>query len=96
LSKFDHLTHACNIPLYHHERWDGLGYPYGLKGEEIPLDARIFSIVDVWDSMIHDRVYRLAVPVEEVVFHLRQESGKSFQPELVEHFLELVRTGVIK
>ncbi len=90
LSKFDFLKPALEIPLYHHERWDGQGYPRGLKGEEIPLAARIFSIVDVWDAMTHDRVYRPAIPKEEVAEYLRREAAKSFQTNLVDHFLGIL------
>jgi len=90
LSKFDFLKPALEIPLYHHERWDGQGYPRGLKGEEIPLAARLFSIVDVWDAMTHDRVYRPAIPKEEVAEYLRREAAKSFQTELVDQFLEML------
>jgi len=90
LSKFDFLKPALEIPLYHHERWDGQGYPRGIKGEEIPLAARLFSIVDVWDAMTHDRVYRRAIPQEEVAEYLRREAAKSFQTELVDQFLEML------
>ncbi len=84
------LRPALAIPTYHHERWDGTGYPFGLKGEEIPLSARIFAIVDVWDALRHDRPYRAAWPEEKVRVYLREESGSHFDPQVVEHFLQLL------
>jgi diguanylate cyclase (GGDEF)-like protein/putative nucleotidyltransferase with HDIG domain len=68
----------------HHERWDGTGYPYGIRGEEIPIGARILSAVDFVDALASNRQYRLALPLEEVVVRLRAESGKSFDPRVVE------------
>jgi diguanylate cyclase (GGDEF)-like protein/putative nucleotidyltransferase with HDIG domain len=68
----------------HHEKWDGSGYPYGLKGEEIPIGARILSAVDFLDAMASDRQYRRAIPMQEVMARLKQESGKSFDPKVVE------------
>ncbi|WP_299027889.1 HD domain-containing phosphohydrolase [uncultured Thermanaerothrix sp.] len=84
------LRPALAIPTYHHERWDGTGYPFGLKGEEIPLPARIFAIVDVWDALRHDRPYRAAWPEEKVRAYLQEESGGHFDPQVVEHFLRLL------
>ena len=90
LSKISFLKPALDIPLYHHERWDGSGYPYGLKGEEIPLAARIFAVVDVWDAMTSDRPYRKAFSEEEVLDHIRKQSGKHFDPKVVDAFLQLI------
>jgi PAS domain S-box-containing protein len=90
LKDIQFLKPALDIPYCHHERWDGLGYPRGLKGEEIPLVARIFSVADVFDAMIQDRPYREALPLEVVINHLREESGKQFDPEVVETFLSLL------
>ncbi len=95
LSNFDFLRAAINIPLYHHERWDGSGYPHGLKGTDIPIDARLFSIVDVWDALTSDRAYRPAMSKDEAIAYLHTETGKSFQPELVEIFMELIAKGVV-
>src|SRR5678810_1308903 len=67
----------------HHEKWDGSGYPFGLKGEEIPIGARILSSVDFLDAMASDRQYRRALPLEEVMKRLSAESGKSFDPKVV-------------
>jgi PAS domain S-box-containing protein len=88
LSKIDYLKPALAIPLCHHEKWDGSGYPRGLKGEEIPLDARIFAIVDSWDALSHDRPYRPAWPREVVIEHLKKQSGKQFDPQVVDKFIE--------
>src|SRR5271168_597161 len=67
----------------HHEKWDGSGYPYGLKGTEIPIGARILSAVDFLDAMASDRQYRRALPLEDVMKRLQNESGKSYDPEVV-------------
>src|SRR5207237_5996583 len=67
----------------HHEKWDGSGYPFGLKGEEIPIGARILSSVDFLDAMASDRQYRRALPLDEVMQRLVAESGKSFEPKVV-------------
>ncbi len=85
------LSKALDIPVYHHERWDGQGYPYGLKGEEIPLAARIFAVVDVWDALVYDRRYKNAWPEKASLEYIKQQSGKSFQPEIVDAFLDLIQ-----
>jgi len=90
LNSIEHLRPALDIPLYHHERWDGLGYPEGLKGEEIPLAARIFAVVDVWDALRSGRPYREAWSDEKALEHIKEESGKHFDPRVVEAFLEVV------
>jgi putative nucleotidyltransferase with HDIG domain len=92
LKEIDYLRVALEIPFYHHEKWDGTGYPCGLKGEEIPIAARIFSIVDVWDAMTNDRPYRKAVPPEEVISHLMEQSGQHFDPNIVDVFMRVLRT----
>ena len=89
LLPIDHLRPALDIPYYHHERWDGTGYPHGLKGAAIPLAARIFAIVDVWDALSSDRPYREAWPREKIISHIREQSGKHFDPQVVEVFLDL-------
>ena len=82
---------ALDIPYAHHERWDGSGYPRGLKAEAIPLPARIFAVVDVWDALLHDRSYRNAWGNEDVLEYLYDQAGKEFDPEVVEAFLQLLR-----
>ncbi len=83
------LRPALNIPYCHHEKWDGSGYPRGLKGEHIPLEARIFTIVDVWDSLSFDRPYRPAWPKDKVMAYLREQSGLYFDPHVVEAFIKM-------
>ena len=85
-----YLRPALDIPHCHHEKWDGTGYPRGLKGEQIPLAARVFAIVDVWDALCSDRPYRPAWPVEKVREHVRALSGTHFDPRVVEAFLRMV------
>lgn len=81
---------ALDIPYCHHEKWDGTGYPRGLKGEEIPLAARIFSIADVWDALTHDRPYRPAWMKETALEYIKEQSSKQFDPQVVEAFLGLI------
>ena len=90
LSRIEYLKEAIIIPYYHHERWDGSGYPHKLKGEDIPLHARLFAVVDVWDALSSDRPYRKKLPQNEVMEYLKNESGKLFDPEIVEKFLSLI------
>ncbi len=89
------LQVARDICLSHHEHFDGSGYPHGLSGADIALEARICSIADVFDTMTHDRPYRKALPVEEAIEEIKNQSGKQFDPELVDIFLELVESGEI-
>ncbi len=89
LSPIPFLRPALDIPWCHHERWDGSGYPRGLKGEEIPLSARIFSVVDSWDALSYERPYRQAWPAKRVRDYLREKAGSHFEPRLVEAFLDL-------
>ena len=84
------LARALEIPYCHHEKWDGTGYPSGLKGEEIPLTARIFAVVDVWDALRSDRSYRLAWSKEDALAYIREQSGKHFDPSVVEIFLKQI------
>ena len=90
LTPITHLRRALDIPFCHHEKWDGTGYPRGLKGEQIPLSARLFAIVDVWDALGSDRPYRKAWPKEEILKYIREESGKQFDPQVVDAFLKLI------
>jgi PAS domain S-box-containing protein len=92
LSPISYLNQALIIPYYHHERWDGSGYPHGLKGDQIPLFARLFSVVDVWDALSSDRPYRKRIPPKEVTEYLEKESGRLFDPYIVEKFLPLITT----
>jgi response regulator RpfG family c-di-GMP phosphodiesterase len=91
LSHIPYLHRALDIPWCHHEKWDGSGYPRGLKGEQIPLAARLFAIVDVWDALRSDRPYRKAWANEEVLEYIQKESGKHFDPELVKTFFNLLK-----
>ncbi|WP_066638176.1 HD domain-containing phosphohydrolase [Desulfolucanica intricata] len=90
LIPISYLQPALNIPYCHHEKWDGTGYPRGLKGEEIPLEARIFAIVDVWDALCSDRPYRPAMPENKAFDYIRGQAGKHFDPKVVELFLGLM------
>ncbi len=90
LSDIPFLRPAFDIPLYHHERWDGSGYPRGLKGELIPLPARLFAIVDVWDALLNDRPYRPAWPPEQVRAYLQEQAGIQFDPKLIKVFIGLL------
>jgi len=89
LSKIPFLRPALDIPHCHHERWDGSGYPRGLKGKQIPLAARIFAVVDVWDALLSARPYRPPWEREQVRDYIREQAGKLFDPEVVEVFLRL-------
>lgn len=95
LKQIPFLEKALEIPYSHHERWDGTGYPRGLKERAIPLPARIFAIVDVWDALSSDRPYRKAWKRAEVIQYLINESGKHFDPRVVNVFLALVEKGEI-
>ena len=91
LSPIAYLRLALDIPYCHHEKWDGTGYPRGLKGEQIPLAARIFAVVDVWDALGSDRPYRPAWPPEKLYAYLKEEAGKHFDPRVVEVFLKILK-----
>jgi PAS domain S-box-containing protein/putative nucleotidyltransferase with HDIG domain len=90
LQPIQFLRPALDIPYCHHERWDGSGYPRGLAGEAIPLAARIFAVVDVWDALRSDRPYRLAWGTARVLDYLRAQSGKQFDPAVVEAFMTVI------
>lgn len=91
LSPIDFLRPAIDIPYAHHERWDGTGYPRGIAGEEIPLAARIFAIVDVYDALTSERPYRQAWSREDTLDYIRDHAGSQFDPALVEAFFDMVR-----
>lgn len=95
LSSIPYLRPALDIPYCHHERWDGSGYPQGLTGEDIPLAARIFAVVDVWDALTSDRPYRNAWPEEKVEEYFHNQSGKKFDPKIVDTFFYLKSLGEI-
>jgi HD-GYP domain-containing protein (c-di-GMP phosphodiesterase class II) len=92
LSKIEYLQPALDIPYLHHEKWEGTGYPHGLKGERIPIAARIFAIVDVWDALRSDRPYRKAWSREKTLAHIQAESGKHFDPQVVDAFMEQIQS----
>jgi putative nucleotidyltransferase with HDIG domain len=89
LKDIEFLRHALDIPYCHHEKWDGTGYPRGLKGMEIPFAARVFSVIDVWDALVMDRPYRKAMPPDEVRGRIKADAGRHFDPNVVKAFLEL-------
>ena len=90
LAGIPYLQPALDIPYCHHERWDGSGYPRGLKGKDIPLAARIFAVIDVWDALSSDRPYRPAWTIDSIISYLKEQSGKHFDPEVVEKFLTAI------
>jgi response regulator RpfG family c-di-GMP phosphodiesterase len=89
INPIEFLQPAIDIPYCHHERWDGTGYPRQLKGDEIPFAARIFAIVDVWDALTSNRPYRKALPVDEVKQRIQDDSGRHFDPQVVEAFMKM-------
>lgn len=90
LASIGFLRPALDIPYCHHEKWDGTGYPRGLKGEEIPLAARIFTVVDVWDAMTTERVYHKAIPRADAIRYMIDHRGTSFDPRVVNAFLKMM------
>ncbi len=90
LEPIEYLRPALPIPYCHHEKWDGSGYPRGLKAEAIPLEARLFAVADVWDALRSDRPYHRARPKEEALAYIREQPGKHFDPQVVEQFLRLL------
>ena len=89
LQPIKYLQKSLDIPYCHHEKWDGSGYPRGLKGEQIPLVARIFAIIDVWDAVTIDRPYRKAWTKQKALKYIREQSGKHFDPSVVAAFLKM-------
>ncbi|BCY18247.1 hypothetical protein hrd7_20960 [Leptolinea sp. HRD-7] len=92
LKSIDYLQPALSIPHLHHEKWDGTGYPHGLKGEVIPLSARLFALVDVFDALTSDRPYRKAWSVEKTMEYIKEQSGKHFDPGIVPVFLDYIQS----
>ena len=95
LDPIDYLRPALDIPYCHHEKWDGTGYPRGLKGEEIPLAARLFSVIDVWDALTSDRPYRTAWTQEKALAYICGERGKHFDPKVVEAFNKMMQIACL-
>lgn len=93
LAPIEYLKPALDIPLYHHEKWDGSGYPHGLKGEAIPLAARIFTVADVYDALTSDRPYRKAWSPEKTLEHIRSLAGTHFDPQAVELMIRAMEDG---
>lgn len=94
LSPIMELRPIIPIVKHEHERWDGGGYPEGLRGEQIPLGSRIIAVVDAWDSMVFDRVYRPALPVEEVLVEIERSAGRMFDPDVVRAFCAMERARI--
>jgi putative two-component system response regulator len=90
LYPIEYLRPALDIPYCHHEKWDGTGYPRGLQGGEIPVSARIFAIVDVWDALTSDRPYRSAWTKDKAIVYIKEQSGKHFDPAIVDLFLKFI------
>jgi putative nucleotidyltransferase with HDIG domain len=95
LSSANELGDIANFVLDHHERWDGKGYPKGLKGEEISIQARIISIADAFDAMTTERTYKATLTVEEGIAEVKKSAGTQFDPELVKTFIKLMKPGHI-
>ena len=95
LKPIEYLRSALDVVLYHHERWDGAGYPEKLAGDTIPIHARIFSIVDVWDALRHKRPYKPPQVRDKVISYILSESGKAFDPAIIEVFKEAVQDEAI-
>ena len=90
LAPIVYLRNSLDIPYCHHEKWDGTGYPRHLKGETIPLAARIFSVVDVYDALTSDRPYRQAWSKEKTIEYIVEQSGKHFDPHVVDVFVKVI------
>ncbi len=91
LQPIRYLRQALDIPYGHHERWDGSGYPRGLKGEEIPLAARIFAVADVYDALTSSRPYRRAWSSKKALAYLQERAGTEFDPQVVDAFLKMMK-----
>jgi HD-GYP domain-containing protein (c-di-GMP phosphodiesterase class II) len=91
LTPVPYLRPALDIPYCHHEKWDGTGYPRGLKGRQIPLAARVFAVVDVWDALRSDRPYRAAWTEEKCLEHVRLNAGAHFDPQAAGAFHTMLK-----
>ncbi len=96
LSPIEYLRKSLDIPQYHHEQWDGKGYPIGLIGDDIPIAARIFSVVDVWDALTSERPYRAAWGKKEASKYLLDHRGSQFEPRIVDEFITMLDNGIIR
>jgi len=96
LSTIPYLKPALDIPVYHHEKWDGNGYPYGLKGDNIPFAARIFAVADVYDALTSERPYRKAVSHEEAIGYIHNQSGSHFDPKVVPIALREIKAKAVQ
>ena len=93
LAEFDDksfLNTAYDVAISHHEKWNGLGYPYGIKGEEIPLAGRIMAVADVFDALVAKRVYKQPMPIDKAVSIIIGDAGTHFDPDIIEVFKEVV------
>ena len=95
LGEYGYLTMAVEMATYHHEWWDGSGYPYGLSGNDIPLCARIMAVADVFDALISERIYKDAMPLEKAYAIIREESGTHFEPQIVDAFFTIIGDIII-
>lgn len=95
LENFTEIEGLKDGALYHHERFDGTGYPFGLKGKEIPFYARIIGVADSFDTMNSDRVYRERLPKEKILEELKKNAGTQFDPEIVKYMIEIIQEGFI-
>ena len=91
LAVVDMLKDAVDIPYCHHENWDGSGYPRGIKGEAIPMGARIFAVVECYDALTSDRPYRKAWPKEKALTYIQEQVSKKFDPQVVKVFIPMVQ-----
>lgn len=94
LSSIEYLRESLDIPYFHHEKWNGTGYPQGMRGEQIPIAARIFAVADVWDALTSDRPYRPAWSREEALAYIREQSGIHFDPQVVEVFFKVIEQPI--
>jgi HD-GYP domain-containing protein (c-di-GMP phosphodiesterase class II) len=92
LYDIDYLRNCIDIPFCHHEKWNGEGYPRGISGDTIPIAARIFAVIDVWDALTHARVYKDAWPESKVLQYIEEKSGNQFDPSVVKTFLNNYKT----
>ena len=90
LSPISYLNPALEIPYCHHEKWDSSEYPRGLKGEVIPLAARVFAVVDVWDALTSNRPYRKALTNSEALQYILEQAGKHFDPKVADTFVKMM------
>lgn len=96
ISNVDFFKDIAPLVRHHHERWDGQGYPDGLRGEEIPFGARLLAVVDSFDAMTSNRPYRNALPVEQVLEIIEKNKGKQFDPDIAQAFLDYEIYNILK